>query len=56
MRSSEQLKTQHSTFNIALCALDLRLGAATGACDNQFNHSQHIQCHTFPVDFHTCSL
>ena len=35
---------------------ELRHGTASCACDNQFNHSQHIECHTFPVDLHTCSL
>ena len=53
----------NSTFNIALCALrfalcalELRHGTARGARHNQFNHSQHIECYTFPVDLHTRSL
>ena len=93
MRSSEQLKIQHSKFNIAvginsqlnnssshalaannskfktpnsfkgngiaaipLKSLELRHGTARGARHNQFNHSQHIECYTFPVDLHTRSL
>ena len=47
---------QHSTLNIALRALHLRHGTASGARHNQFNHSQHIECHTLPVDLHTRSL
>ena len=30
---------QNSKFNIALCALELRHGTASGARHNQFNHS-----------------
>ena len=54
--SREQLKIQHSKFNIALRALELRHGTARGARHNQFNHSQHIECYMFPVDLHTRSL
>ena len=41
---------------IPLKSLELRHGTARGARHNQFNHSQHIECHTFPVDLHTRSL
>lgn len=32
--------------------LELRHGTASRPCDNQFNHSQHIQRHSLPVDLH----
>ena len=46
----------NSTLRFALRALELRHGTARGARHNQFNHSQHIECYTFPVDLHTRSL
>ena len=36
--------------------LELRHGTASRSSDNQFNHSQHIQCHSLPVDLHVRRL
>lgn len=36
--------------------LELRHGTASRPCDNQFNHSQHIQHHSLPVDLHVRCL